>query len=147
MCCMTLHNDNKIVFAGLEIGMINKIHTTIERNWDNSKKECTGTNTYKFKLSGVPWSTFGPAAVKARSLFLAILRVMAEHGWSLLQAPDMATFSVVQPTYYFEFKGIVNPGVTIFAMSYCCQNMIRIIDGPEVLSLVHKAIATHWPPG
>ncbi|KAF9307745.1 hypothetical protein BG003_000266, partial [Podila horticola] len=24
-------------------------------------------------------------------------------------------------------------------MSYCWENMIRIIDGPEVLSLVHEA--------
>lgn len=146
VCSISLNMTDRIRLIGLPIDVINSMRTAITHSWGSIQNESDYYSTHEFKLRGNPWHGQGEDAVHSRRLLAAILRTMATFGWNLLQAADVSKKPHDKDTLFFE-KGMPDPDVSLFAMSFNMQDRIRIIDAPSFAACVKDAIQRRWHNG
>ncbi|KAF9916073.1 hypothetical protein FBU30_001553 [Linnemannia zychae] len=155
ICCITLNEGDKIRLIGVPSSLISPLREGIVFFWGKKiQREQEYFGSHEFKLTGNPWVGYGSDHVPARRLITKILRVMAAHGWNLLQSADVSKkpqdkdslfFVSVDPTLMASVKTIP---VDMFCISFGSSDMLRVIDAtPEVAASVRQAILTQWKYG
>lgn len=147
VCSISLNWTDRIRLIGLPVDVITSMRTAITSSWGPIQNESDYYSTYEFKLKGNPWYGQGEDSVQCRKLLAAILRTMAQFGWNLLQAADVSKKPDDKDTLFFE-KGVPDPDVDLFAMSFNMRDRIRLIDAPSFAPLcIKNAIQSQWPNG
>ncbi len=140
MCSILLNGSNLIRLIGLSIEVIDAVRAAITSSWGEIQKESDHHGAYEFKLNGRPWRGGQDIDVIERHrLLVAILKTMAQLGWNLSQASGVDNASSINTgTLCFE-KGIADPNVDLFAISFP-KGRIHIIDAPLFVACVTNAL-------
>ncbi|XP_037035772.1 uncharacterized protein LOC119073969 isoform X2 [Bradysia coprophila] len=146
VCSISFNRTDRIRLIGLPVDVIESMKDAITRSWGQIQNQSDYYGAFEFKLSGNPWRGQGEDAVHSRRLLAAILTTMARFGWNLLQSADVSKKEFDKDTLFFE-KGMPDPDVSLFAMSFNMRDRIRIIDAPSFAVCVQDAIQSQWRNG
>ncbi|KAG0205046.1 hypothetical protein BGX28_003210 [Mortierella sp. GBA30] len=154
VCCITLNETDKIRLIGTPPEITRPMRLAITASWGGPiQKECNYSGAHEFKLLGNPWFGQGAEAVRARRLITGVLRVMAQHGWNLIQSADVSKKQSDKDSMFFESvaqsHGVMDVGsVDMFAVSFNRTDRIRVIDaGAHVAVAMKEAIRLQWKYG
>lgn len=134
------------------------IRKVIQQGWKEGiqSEKPMGEVAHEFKLKGAPWLCVADNAVAARRLVLAVVRAMAQMGWTWIASVDFVTLGCNADTMYFELEPrlVLDPMLPMepaemFAMTFnCLMGVIRLIDASSyVAELISQAILAKWPKG
>ncbi|KAF9345226.1 hypothetical protein BGX26_003384 [Mortierella sp. AD094] len=149
LCCITLNDTNKIRLISTPPEIIQPVRVAIKSICPNREGyfESKYHGAYEFTVGYDDlWTGNGENAVLSRKLLLAILKLMAERGWNLLQSVDITKKGHDKDSLFFEYVPTVDAlQVDMFAISFNEVNTIRMIGAPkQILPPIKEAIKKHW---
>jgi len=103
ICSISLTGRDKIRLIGTPTALSPLVRSSILSSWGTIRKESNYAGSHEFKLSGSPWRSQGPDAVRSRRLLNGILYTMAKAGWDLVQATDVSQRERDKDTLFFEY--------------------------------------------
>ncbi|KAF9426269.1 hypothetical protein BGZ94_006750 [Podila epigama] len=147
VCCISLNESDKIRLIGTPPEITQPMRTAILTSWGTIQRERNYFGAHEFKMLGNPWFGQSEEAVKSRKLITAVLRVMANFGWNLIQAADVSKKQGDKDSLFFEPGPVQDPQAEMFSISFNRWDRIRVIDAPHAVPFVKQAIQTQWKFG
>ncbi|KAG0259243.1 hypothetical protein BGZ95_004736 [Linnemannia exigua] len=155
VCCITLNEGDKIRLIGVPTELVAHLRAGINRSWTGKiSREQDYNGAHEFKMHGNPWVAYGIDHVPARRLILEVFRIMAKHGWNLVQSADVSKKHMDKDSLFFEtvdpnsVTGLDLQQVDMFCISFGSSDKLRVIEGSqEVVAVVRQAIQAQWKHG